>query len=482
MRSWHKGGPRLLAAAALALFTLACIDDEPVAVGPDMAPNLARAAAESDAQPADHFLVEFGGSVQRLTAAVEDLGGTVIRTHSEIGLAMVGGLDDGGASLLEGASGVRSVTRDQIVPWLPDDLEMEVVDAPEVEGHVGGHDPTTAFYFPCQWNMSQCNTTGAWLQGQFGNPGVKVAVLDTGTDPFHVDLQGRIDLAQSVSMLSSPSICDFFVDDVGTINDYRFHGAFVSGIIAGNGIRVTGVAPRTQIVGVKVLNCLGSGSFGDVIAGILYAAGLNDVDVINMSLGARFAKNLPGAAQLVAALNKAVNFAGSQGVLVVSSAGNNGADLDHDRNVVNVPAQSGSGISVWAGDIDGNLAGYSNFGRSGTWVGAGGGDNTPGSPSVPLAGCVLPAFGHDGIVSVCSTTSLFFGCGGGATVLFNGSGTSFSAPLVAGVAALVDGKASGALNAERLKTILSRTADDLGKKGVDGIFSHGRVNAGNAVR
>ena len=227
---------------------------------------------------------------------------------------------------------------------------------------------------------------------------------------------------------------------------------------------------------------MGSGSVGDVIAGILYAAGLPDVHVINMSLGAYFPKNLPGAGPLVAALNNAVNFAGSQGVLVVSAAGNNSADLDHDKNFTSVPAQSGSGVSIWAGDIDGNLASYSNFGRSGSRIGAGGGDFTPGSPNVPLAGCVLPAFGHDGIVSVCSTTSLFFGCGSGANFLFNGTGTSFSAPLVSGVAALVDGKAFGSKNGGQLKTILSQTADDLGKKGVDAIFSHGRVNAGNAVQ
>lgn len=142
-------------------------------------------------------------------------------------------------------------------------------------------------------------------------------------------------------MLSSPSACDAFVDDVGTINDYRFHGAFVAGIIAANGFGVTGVAPDAMIVGVKVLNCLGSGSFADVIAGILYATNLSDVDVINMSLGARFAKNDPDNRGLVAAMNKAVNYAGSKGKLVVSSAGNNGVDLDHDKNFINVPASVG---------------------------------------------------------------------------------------------------------------------------------------------
>jgi subtilisin family serine protease len=235
-------------------------------------------------------------------------------------------------------------------------------------------------------------------------------------------------------------------------------------------------------VGVKVLNCLGEGSFGDIIAGILYAAGLSQVHVINISLGPLdgIPKNAPGAGRLIAALNKAVNHAGSRGKLVVSASGNAGVNMDKDRNTAWVPAQSGSGISIWAGDIDSNLASYSNFGRSGTWVGAGGGDFTPGSPQIPLPGCALPD-SHDGIASVCSTFSIFFGCGP-TNVLFGGSGTSFSAPAVAGVAALLDGKHGGALSGGQLRTILSRTADDIGKKGVDAIFSHGRVNAGNAVK
>jgi subtilisin family serine protease len=462
--------------AALFLFAAACADD-PVSVAPVEPPNFAKTAA---VEPMDHHVVN--GIPSDLAERVEALGGSVMRTHPEIGIAVVGGLTDEAADELAASDDISDVTRDISVQWIPDFDDMEAIDAPEAEGHVGGHDPTTAFWFPCQWNMTQANCPAAWAQGEFGNPNVKVAVLDTGVDPFHLDLAGRIDVGNSVSMLSSPSACDGVAPDVGTFFDFNFHGSFVSGIIAGNGIRVTGVAPQTTIVGVKVLNCLGSGSFADIIAGILYAANL-PVDVINMSLGVPggFPKNVPGGGQLVAALNKAVNHAGSKGVLVVSSAGNDATNMDKDGNRAFVPAQSGSGIAIWAGDIDGNLASYSNFGRSGTLVGAGGGDNTPGSPNIPLPGCLLPAFGHDGIVSVCSTFSLFFGCGP-ANVLFNGTGTSFSAPLVSGVAALVDGKYGGSKNAGQLKTILKNSADDLGKKGTDGIYSHGRVNAGNAVQ
>jgi subtilisin family serine protease len=337
--------------------------------------------------------------------------------------------------------------------------------------------------------MMQANCSGAWAADEGGDPGVKVAVLDTGVDPDHFDLLGRVDVDNSTTFISAndPFCLANGADDVASFLDYNFHGSFVSGIITSNGLGVAGVAPAARVVGVKVLNCLGSGSFADIIAGILYAASLDDVDVINMSLGAYFPKSAVGGGQLNAAMAKAINWANSHGVLVVSSAGNDGAgpgvgaDLDHDGNFVHVPSQAGAGIGVWAGDIDGNVAGYSNFGLTGAWVGAGGGDFTPASSHIPLAGCVLaPDLLHGFITSVCSTHSIFFGCGP-SSYLLGGSGTSFSAPLVSGVAALVDGKAGGSLNAGQIKTILKQTADDLGKAGADGVFSHGRVNAGNAV-
>lgn len=455
------------------------IVSDPDTAALDVSDLRSKAMKQGETAPAEHFLVEFGGSIDALTAEVEARGGAVDRVHDEIGIAQVSGLSDADADALEGTVADR-VTRDLIVQWLPSLDDMQLQSGLETQGH--GGDPTTAVFYDCQWNMRQIDAPGAWGQDQFGDPGVKVAVLDSGVDPNHFDMIGRVDVAQSVSMLSSPSICDLFVPDQTTFNDFRFHGTFVSALITSNGIGVAGVAPLTQVVGVKVLSCLGSGSFADVIAGIIYAADLPDVEVINMSLGAYFPKDLEDAGPLVGAMSKAVNYAqGVKGKLVVSAAGNNGANLDKDKNFVALPAQAGSGVSAWAGDIDGGLASYSNFGRSGAQVGAGGGDSTPGSPELPLAGCALPPSAHDKIVSVCSTTSLFFGCNP-LSYLFGGTGTSFSAPLVAGVGALVDGKYGGGLNGAQLQSVLQQTADDLGRPGTDALFSHGRVNASNAVQ
>lgn len=264
-----------------------------------------------------------------------------------------------------------------------------------------------------------------------------------------------MDINNSVSFLGLPGE-DCPDEDQVSFNDYHGHGAFVSGIITSNGFGIAGVAPMATIVGVKAGNCNGTGLVSDAIAGLLYAASLPDVHVINMSVSIHFPKNEPGAGRLSVLINKAVNYASSKGILVVAAAGNDGIDLDRDKNYISAPAQSGSAIGVWAGDINGNLASYSNYGRSGTWVGAGGGDLPP---PIPLPGCMLPLGSQGGIISICSS----FVCENKFTYLFGFSGTSVATPAVSGVAALVDSKYGGSLNAGQLKTILSRAADDLGK-------------------
>jgi len=427
-------------------------------------------------EQAGHFLVGFDGTPQDLITAVEAAGGTVERVHPQIGAAKVSGLSDEAAAGLVGTGGISQVARDVWVQWAPgiSDLGFDLVEAPAGAG--AATDPTTASFFPCQWNMRQVNLPDVWSQGALGNPAVKVAVLDSGTDPNHQDLVGRVDLAESASFLSY-SPCG--AADTGTINDLAFHGTFVSGIITSNGLGVAGVAPETQIVAVKVLRCDNFGSFADILAGIMYAATLPDVHVINMSIQAYFPKSFSQGQGgfLLAKHNEAVDYAVSQGKVVIVAAGNFGIDLDHDQNGVELPAQAGGAVGIWAGDANGHLASYSNHGRSGTWVGAGGGDGTP--PDYPLPGCTLLPIYTGGVIGPCTT--FYPPCASGNFYFVGGTGTSFASPLVAGVAALADGKADGALTARALRELLANTADDVGVRGVDNLFSHGRVNAFRAV-
>jgi major intracellular serine protease len=131
------------------------------------------------------------------------------------------------------------------------------------------------------------------------------------------------------------------------------HGTHVAGIIAApiNNVGVQGVAPMTEIVAIKVLRSdTGSGLFSWLIQGIMYASGPDvQADVINMSLGATFDRintGGGGAGPLIAALSRAINYATAAGALCVSSAGNEGVNLN--SRIWSIPAQSGNGMAVSA--------------------------------------------------------------------------------------------------------------------------------------
>jgi subtilisin family serine protease len=433
---------------------------------------LAAPALAADPHPTNSYLIRTNGAPD-LAAQVSAAGGTLVYQFPEIGYASATSNDPGFAARLKhDSSAVQAVDQDLEVQWVPtaQQANLQTVASSMSQSSLA---PTGAFFYGCQWNLQQIDAPGAWAKGYFGSPGVKVAVLDTGTDPSHIDLAGKIDVPNSISALT-PGSSPCGAADTGTISDLNFHGTFLSGLITSNSLGIAAVAPNTQVVAVKVLNCSGSGRFSDVIRGILYSSSLPDVDIINMSLTAGFPKNASGGGPLVAALAKAVNYAGAQGKLVISAAGNAGFDMDKDANVTWVPAQSGSGLGIYATGITQDLASYSNHGVSGTWVGAPGGDLP--NPAPPLAGCPITASIQSLMLSTCSS----FVCGGNSFYVL-GAGTSFAAPTVAAVAALVDAKHGGALDAAQLKTILSQSADDLGATGTDNLFSHGRVNANHAV-
>ena len=413
------------------------------------------------AEEANHFLVTYPSGVTPagFEDKVAELEGELLDNWPQIGVAVVGSIDNTQAQELAGLTGIDAVERDLTVQWTPQDEQM-VGDALEVPE--GQSDQSGAFFFPFyEWNLRQIDADDAWLTTKQGL-GVTVAVLDTGIDPNHQDLSGKVDLTDSKSCITIPL---HFSDS--TIDDYNFHGTFVAALITSNGIDMASVAPDASLVAVKVLNRFGSGSFADVICGIVYAADLG-VDVINLSLGAYFPKDLPGAGSLVSSLNQATNYAKSNGVFVVAAAGNLGGNLDKDRNFTFVPAQSANVLSVGATapfnqvGFD-NLAFYTNYGVSGVDVMAPGGN----SPFFDF---------RDLILSACSG----FVCGGSSFYTLS-AGTSFAAPHAAGTAAVVKAELVKNPTVARVDHCLTKGADDLGKKGTDKLYSKGRINVMGAV-
>ena len=293
---------------------------------------LTAAAQDSD------YVVSASGWGAAQAAAVAAAGGTVVFGHNGAGVAVVRSSAPDFAARLKASSAISAVQADRIVVW----------QQPSVGGTVDAQFTNPAnndrYFNNIQWAPQAMEAPAAWAEGCTGQ-GVRVAILDGGIWTSHPDLAPNIDVARSTSFVPGQA----FNTDVGTF----WHGTHVAGIVgavdsvANLNSGVIGIAPKATLVGVKVLHN-GSGSFGGVIQGILYAStpiaqGGGGADIINMSLGAVFPKNDPDARGLVAAMNKAVNYADRFGVLVVSAAGNNALDLDHSGNFISVPAESGVG-------------------------------------------------------------------------------------------------------------------------------------------
>jgi subtilisin len=175
---------------------------------------------------------------------------------------------------------------------------------------------------------------------------VDVAVLDTGIDRQHRDLNvvGGANCLQSNG--ASPSQRGYYCDDSQDGDDDHYHGTHVAGSIAAldNGIGVVGVAPGARLWAVKVLDAQGSGTLSGIIAGIDWVVAQGNIEVINMSLGGSGTSS---------AMNSAIKSAFDSGVSVVVAAGNSNDDA---KNYT--PANAPKAITVSAlADFDGKAGG-----------------------------------------------------------------------------------------------------------------------------
>jgi len=265
---------------------------------------------------------------------------------------------------------------------------------------------------------------GAGIVHGTGNrgTGVKVAIIDSGIDYNHSDLNGNY-----------AGGYDFANDDADPMDD-NGHGTHVAGTVAAenDGFGAVGVAPEAKIYALKVMKASGSGSYSDVIAALQWAVD-NEIQVTNNSYGS---SAYPGT--LVKTAFKNAELAG---IVNICAAGNNGNSAGTGENMA-YPARFDSCIAVAATLSNDTKASFSSTG----------------------AEMLLAAPGS----SIYSTAR-----GGGYTYM---SGTSMACPHVAGAAALVI-----AAGISDVRTRLINTADDLGEPGWDPVFGFGLVNAVAAV-
>ncbi|MEO6457466.1 MAG: S8 family peptidase, partial [Chloroflexia bacterium] len=274
-----------------------------------------------------------------------------------------------------------------------------------------------------QWGITQIKAEQAW-DVTTGATNIVIAVLDTGTATDHPDLADKI----------VPGY-DFINNDNNPYDDV-FHGTQTAGVAAAssnNGEGVAGVSWGARIMPVKVLGPRG-GSDDAVARGIRWAVD-NGAKIINASLGS------PSNARV---LREAVEYAHARGVLFVAAAGNTPDGKSH------YPAAYESVLSVGATGRSDTVTGFSSWGP---FV----------DVSAPGVG-ILSTSWNDGQLNY----------------EYN-NGTSYSAPFVAGLAALV-WSVNPSFTADQVKQIVEDSSDDLGTPGFDEYYGRGRVNALRAVQ
>jgi serine protease AprX len=369
-------------------------------------------------------------------AAVLQVGGTILQQYH----------------LIDGVEAIVPKVLEPLLDALPGisvtpDLSVSVQSAPE---STGPHTPSDAF-------LAETGATRLAADGDTGQ-GVTVAVLDTGIDNLP-DFSGRLIGGVDLTGAGQP-----YQDSFG-------HGTFVAGLIGGDGTssngQYSGEAPGAKLVSVKVAGADGTSHLSTLISGLQWAVDHRSdygIKVINLSFGFR-----TGMSTISNPLDQAAEAVWNSGIAVVASAGNAGPD---DGTVLS-PGDDPLVITVGALDDmataspgDDEMDDFSSAGPTTPdgWV----------KPDLVTSGRSVVSLAAPG-----STIYNSYPSGRIGTANFVGSGTSFSAAITSGAAALVLADNPG-LTPDQLKARLLGNTDPgpVGNPFVDG---HGALDADAAA-
>lgn len=369
------------------------------------------------------------------------------RAEEALELLRVHGRTAGGIALLNAAAGFANAAGIEAISRV---VDVEYVYQDALVRPRKGSEPRD-FWAPGQLSAPYPRVTGAdkvWLEGTTGR-GVAVAVLDSGIAP-HADLTTQAG-NRIVAAVDFAGQRDPLRPDPGG------HGTHVAGIIAGDGAlssgEYVGMAPRANLVDVRVLNQHGNGRVSSVVRGIEWVLAHREqynIRVLNLSFGAP-----PRTSYRIDPMTSAVEIAWRRGVVVVAAAGNGGPN----SGTVESPGIDPYAITVGATDdratlslSDDLLAWFSAWGTP---------PQSTAKPNLVAPGRRIVSLRAPGSYLDTLYPDRVVVARNGSTY-FRLTGTSMSTPMVAGAVALLLERQPG-LAPDQVKAILTGTVQSYGE-------------------